>query len=364
MRPRGLLVAPILLLGACRPPAQPAPDREASLEAAARAAAASTPAALRGDFTEGFRMGARMVWEATLRHRTPWLPRMGEAGPAPLPEAARAMGAVAEDPGPRIELDAATGFPIRFLDPAAGGFGPGEVAGFSWALAPVRQDLCRPTAPPVFPEGEAWRTWQPQGNLLSTPGLEIRVHLVGNALLWAWEGDGFPPRHGWRRAPGWLVPRALALRDRALWIATEAHGAVALDLETGLVTALRAGGPLAPESRDQTWEAGLKQEQTENLRERPQRLARAERGEPAAMLELAWAAEEPRERAAWFRKAAEAGDADGMYELGVLFYQGRGVTEDKQEARQWFERAARAGNAKAREVLAGLFKQPGTPEGP
>ncbi len=358
MRPRGILLAPLLLLGACRPPAQPAPDREASLEAAARAAAASTPAALRGDFLEGFRMGARMVWEATTQRRVPWLPRMGEPGPAPLPEAARAMGVVAVDPGPRIEQDAATGFPIRFLDPAAGGFGPGEVAGFAWALAPVRERLCHPAPLPALPGGEAWKAWHPQGVLLSTPGLQVQVHLVGNALLWSWMGNGFPPQHAWRRAPDWLVPRALALRDQALWVATETHGAVALDLRTGLVVALQAGGVPAPESEARAREDQRKQEAAEDLRERPQRLARAGRGEPAAMLELAWAAEEPAEQAAWFRKAAEAGDAEGMYELGVRLYQGRGVAEDRREAREWFQRAAQAGNPKAREVLAGLFKEP------
>ena len=359
MRLRGFLLVPILVLGACRPPAQSAPGREQSMEAAARAAADSLPAAQRADFIEGFRMGARMVWEATTQRRVPWLPRMGEPGPAPLPEAARAMGAVAEDPGPRVELDPATGFPIRFLDPAAGGFGPGEVAGFAWALTPVRDRLCHPRNLPAFPGTGAWKAWQAAGVPLSDARLQAQVHLVGNALLWAWEGNGFPPQHRWRRAPGWLVPKAMALRDRALWIATETHGTVALDLETGLVVALQADGPPVPGAGDDlTWETFRKQQEVEDLRERPQRLARAGKGDTAAMLELAWAAEEPGERAAWFRRAATAGDADGMYELGVLLYQGRGVAEDRNEARQWFQRAARAGNPKAVEVLEGLFKAP------
>lgn len=358
MRPRGFLLAPLLLLGACRPPAQPAPTREQAMESAAQAAAAPLPAAQRADFIEGFRMGTRMVWEAILRQRVPWLPRMGEAGPAPLPEAARAMGAVALEPGPRVELDPATGFPIRFLEFAAGGFGPGEVAGFAWALTPVRNQLCHPRNPPAFPGAGDWKAWQATGVPLSDAHRQVQVNLVGNALLWTWGGSGFPPQHRWRPAPAWLAPRALALRDGTLWIATESHGTVALDLETGLVAALRAGGPPPPESGDRTWEAWRAQEAAGNLRERPQRLARAGKGDTAAMLELAWAAEEPEERAAWFRKAATAGDADGMYELGVLTYQGRGVPEDRDEARRWFQRAAQAGNPRAADVLAGLFKAP------
>ncbi len=290
------------------------------MDTAARAAAASLPAAQQADFIEGFRMGARMVWEATTQRRVPWLPRVGEAAPVPLPEAALALGAVAEDPGPRVELDPGTGFPIRFLDPAGGNFGPGEVAGFGWALTPVREHLCHPRDLPAFPEATAWKAWQPQGVLLSSPGLQVRVDLIGNALLWTWEGNGFPPQHRWRRSPDWLVPRALALRDRALWIATEAHGSVALDLESGLVVALQAGSPPAPAATH--------------------------------------AAEDLPERATWFRKAAEAGNADGMYELGILLYQGRGVAEDQGEARRWFQGAAKAGNPKAREVLEGLFKEP------
>jgi hypothetical protein len=287
---------------------------------------------------------------------------MGEAAPAPLPEAALALGAVAEDPGPRVELDPGTGFPIRFLDSAGGNFGPGGVAGFEWGLAPVREYLCHPRDLPTFPEAIAWKAWQPQGTLLSNPGLQVRMNLIGNALLWTWEGNGFPPQHRWRRSPDWLVPRAMALRDRALWIATEAHGSVALDLESGLIVALRAGSSPAPAATpatgDQTWEAYQKQAEAEDLLQRPRRLALAAKGDTPAMIELAWATEDLRERAAWFRKAAEAGNADGMYELGILLYQGRGVAEDQGEARQWFRRAAKAGNPKAREVLEGLFKEP------
>lgn len=358
MRPCGALLVPILVLGACRPPAQPAPDREASLEGAARSAAASLPAAQRADFLEGFRMGARMVWEASAQHRLPWLPRMGEPAPAPLPEAARAMGAVAEEPGPRVELDPATGFPIRFLDPGAGPFGPGEVAGFAWALSPDQERLCHPRAVPAFPAGEAWEAFQPSGVLLSAPGLQVRVQRLGNALLWTWTGSGFPPQHRWRPAPAWLVPASLAMAPGALWIATASHGAVALDLETGLVIAVADRTPPPARADLQDERAAERERAAEDLRERPLRLARAARGDAGAMVQLAWAAVDSGEQADWFRKAAEAGNVDGMYELGVRLYQGRGVPKDPEGARAWFQLAAKAGDPRAAEVLRGLFRQP------
>ncbi|HEX9009596.1 MAG TPA: hypothetical protein VF804_04455 [Holophagaceae bacterium] len=359
MRLRRALLAPVLvLLGACRPPAHPEPDRQASLEEAARSAAAPLPPAQRADFIEGFRMGAHMVWEASAQRRLPWLPRMGEPAPAPLPEAARAMGAVAEEPGPRVELDPGTGFPIRFLDPAAGPFGPGEVAGFDWALPPVRERLCRPRTVPAFPAGEAWQAWQPSGTLLSAPGRQVRVRHLGSTLLWTWAGNGFPPQRRWRPAPAWLAPVSLALAPGVLWIATEAHGAVALDLETGLVIGVADRYPPSTHPGDQDEQAAERDQAAEDLRERPLRLARAAKGDARAMVELAWAATDPREQADWLRKAAEAGSVDGMYELGVRLYQGRGVPKDPEGARAWFQRAARAGDARAAEVLQGLFRQP------
>jgi uncharacterized protein len=34
----------------------------------------------------------------------------------------------------------------------------------------------------------------------------------------------------------------------------------------------------------------------------------------------------------WFRRAAERGFADAEYNLGVLYFQGRGVTKDERQA--------------------------------
>jgi TPR repeat protein len=45
----------------------------------------------------------------------------------------------------------------------------------------------------------------------------------------------------------------------------------------------------------------------------------------------------------WFRKAAEAGLSDGMYNLGVAYANGRGVEKDEVEAVRWYRKAADAG---------------------
>jgi TPR repeat protein len=44
------------------------------------------------------------------------------------------------------------------------------------------------------------------------------------------------------------------------------------------------------------------------------------------------------------REAADAGDPEGMYRLGRMYYEGRGVAKDAQEAVKWFRKAADAGN--------------------
>ncbi|MBT7250890.1 MAG: sel1 repeat family protein, partial [Rhodospirillaceae bacterium] len=58
--------------------------------------------------------------------------------------------------------------------------------------------------------------------------------------------------------------------------------------------------------------------------------------------------------AKWFRKAGEQDHAAAQYNLGFLFYEGKGVQKDDQEAYHWIDQAARLGDrkaAKARETL-------------
>jgi tetratricopeptide (TPR) repeat protein len=52
------------------------------------------------------------------------------------------------------------------------------------------------------------------------------------------------------------------------------------------------------------------------------------------------------------RKAAEQGDADAQYKLGMLYFEGDGVPQDFDKAAEWCLKAAAQGNKKAKEFLA------------
>jgi TPR repeat protein len=56
----------------------------------------------------------------------------------------------------------------------------------------------------------------------------------------------------------------------------------------------------------------------------------------------------------WYEKAADAGNASAMTNLGWLYEKGMGVTQDYSKAREWYQKAADAGNADAKEALAHL----------
>ena len=61
------------------------------------------------------------------------------------------------------------------------------------------------------------------------------------------------------------------------------------------------------------------------------------------------------EAARWYRKAAEAGDADAALALGLLLQDGDGVELDLGEARRWLAAAARTGSTEAQYRLALLY---------
>ena len=66
------------------------------------------------------------------------------------------------------------------------------------------------------------------------------------------------------------------------------------------------------------------------------------------------AAKDETEAAAWYRKAANGGDAVAQNNLGIMYRYGMGVTKDSVEAAKWFRRAADQGLAQAQEALSGL----------
>jgi hypothetical protein len=90
-------------------------------------------------------------------------------------------------------------------------------------------------------------------------------------------------------------------------------------------------------------------------------LARASRGDSAAMLEVAQRYEAGRgvvrtsqEAGAWYARAADAGSLDAMHRLGCRFAAGRGERRDVVVAREWLTRAAMAGHVRAADRLATL----------
>lgn len=54
-----------------------------------------------------------------------------------------------------------------------------------------------------------------------------------------------------------------------------------------------------------------------------------------------------REAVRWYRLAAEQGNADAQYNLGWMYYKGQGVTQDYREAVRWYRLAAEQGDAGA-----------------
>jgi len=52
-----------------------------------------------------------------------------------------------------------------------------------------------------------------------------------------------------------------------------------------------------------------------------------------------------------FRQAADKGNAQAQYNLGIMYKNGQGVKRDDKEAVKWFQRAADQGHAKAQSNL-------------
>lgn len=65
-------------------------------------------------------------------------------------------------------------------------------------------------------------------------------------------------------------------------------------------------------------------------------------------------AKDDQQAVAWYRKAAEQGDAQAQYVLGLMYFDGRGVVQDDQQAQAWYRKAAEQGYASA-QVNLGLM---------
>ena len=65
----------------------------------------------------------------------------------------------------------------------------------------------------------------------------------------------------------------------------------------------------------------------------------------------------------WYRLAADQGNADAQYNLGVMYYTGQGVPQDHVQAVKWFRLAADQGLASAQFFLGLMYaKGEGVPQ--
>jgi hypothetical protein len=357
-------IALILLATACRKPTA-LPTFEQALNQAAGTSEAQVAEAQRPDYRDGFLNGARMIQEAVKAGKKPFMPRMGK-GPSvarplgPLPEGAT----IIEDDPPTVEMDPETGLQIRFVHPDfTAAFARGQVDGFQWALARHPADLIHPKALPNLPD--SWQAWPEKGPVsLAGTGMDVDLVWTPRLLAWSIRERGFPSKRTWRPVPAWVHPSKAALTGDAFWIDSE-KGVLGLDLDTGAIRRVEAVQPRLElpsqdpwgegEPSEAVWKAFQQRERAKVDAERGGNLEAVAKGDSEAMLKLGWGSEDLAEGAGWFRKAAEHGNAQGMYEWGVRLYQGRGVPENREEARTWFEKAVQAGHPSAAEVIKGLF---------
>ena len=95
---------------------------------------------------------------------------------------------------------------------------------------------------------------------------------------------------------------------------------------------------------------------------------RAEKGDDIAQVNLGYmyangegVSQDLHEAAKWYRKAAEQGDVDAQYNLGNMFRTGEGVLKDVVTAYTWYNIAVANGNLTAEEYKP-IIEKKMTPE--
>ena len=62
-----------------------------------------------------------------------------------------------------------------------------------------------------------------------------------------------------------------------------------------------------------------------------------------------------KEAVKWYRKSAEQGTASAQTNLGLMYDKGEGVTQDYKEAVKWYRKSAEQGTASAQYALGGMY---------
>jgi len=76
-----------------------------------------------------------------------------------------------------------------------------------------------------------------------------------------------------------------------------------------------------------------------------------------SMVSLEGVAEEIDDAAALLRAAAEQGNAEAQYNLGLMYLEGLGVKQDNAEAYAWIRTAAAQGKGGTLEIRAALLRE-------
>ena len=76
------------------------------------------------------------------------------------------------------------------------------------------------------------------------------------------------------------------------------------------------------------------------------------------LAEIAVLEEKFEEAFLWFSKAADQDDADAAFNVGSLYYLGRGVAKDEAKATEYYRKAAQLGMPEAKNVLKSLGQDP------
>jgi TPR repeat protein len=76
------------------------------------------------------------------------------------------------------------------------------------------------------------------------------------------------------------------------------------------------------------------------------------------LAEIAVLEEKFEEAFLWFSKAADQDDADAAFNVGSLYYLGRGVAKDEAKATEYYRKAAQLGMPEAKNVLMSLGQEP------
>lgn len=63
------------------------------------------------------------------------------------------------------------------------------------------------------------------------------------------------------------------------------------------------------------------------------------------------------EAVTWYRKAADQGNADAQFNLGLMSDEGQGIPQDYAEAAKWYQKAAEQEHTKAQSTLALMYKE-------